>query len=1007
MAIFSAIGAAVAGAFLTAGTLAFTVVSSIVAVGASMVVSRLVNGGTGGAGAQAPNQGTRIQLPPATTNKVPVLYGKAFVNPIIIDAYISDENEKMTYAMILAETVNVTGTTYRLDNIYWNDLRLEFDGGTTVKRGKKRANAAYDEPEDHTDENYKDLITFHVYRWDAQTQTVVPVAGRTGDSTAYANTTAYAQCPIINADQWANAADYKMQGFIFAIMTMKYSSDKGLTGLANMTFEMSNNAGNPAVALIDYMTSERYGGAVNPTEINYDSFVAWANYCDESVPWQPIDYQAGDPIPNRPRYRINGLVNTNNDVKQNIDSLLLNAGAWMSYDVTQGQWRVIIKKAESPAWYFGGDEIISGITLSSSSLTDLFNEGEAQYFDGKNKDQQSYAKIYLRDTAPHLLNYNEPANQVNLTLEFCNDNIQAERILNMELEQSRDDLVVSFSTTHYGLQVQAGDVIGVRSGVPCVYGWDDVNTYSTGYKPFRVVRVKEVETDEGGLGAEITALEYNEQVYDDRNISEFYPRENIGIINTNGSGSLPPPGIEIDGDKTDPNGSVPKAVIRVTTPSTGGPFTAVEIFAAEGDDFAGLGADAYFRGQIVGTQLTATNFPQTNIGQQLWLDAGSNAGYSSELFAVGIQDETKITGYLEGNGGNGTYAVNNSQTLSVRAFYSTVNRAKFTGTIQGDTLTVNSIAFGTGNITGISLVTEECVIEGYLVAGNGSNGATTSQSLLEVKSIITGTVRVGQTIIGRVSQTSTAVVAKNTRIQSQVSGTAGGVGTYIVTNQAGTAQSIGSNASRILMTADALIPGTTITAQLTGTTGRTGTYRLSKNYSGTLTNIPLTMKFPYPIDKNYSKVEELRPVNGETIPRNEQREVIITGLPANNTDKKYFLRARTVTTNAAGANVYGPFSDLGEVDLEVPAFFWDPDNNKLKEQVLNIKQAMLKLDFGKFVLPNNGYWVMKTMTNIDFGSLDVIPAYKLDLGYTSVVENEVDIDVDFESFVWQEDPTTP
>jgi hypothetical protein len=166
----------------------------------------------------------------------------------------------------------------------------------------------------------------------------------------------------------------------------------------------------------------------------------------------------------------------------------------------------------------------------------------------------------------------------------------------------------------------------------------------------------------------------------------------------------------------------------------------------------------------------------------------------------------------------------------------------------------------------------------------------------------------------------------------------------------------------------------------------------------------MTMKYPYPELTAYQKVQEIRPVDSNVISRNEQREVAITGLTANATNKKYFLRARTFTTNSAGANVFGPFSELGEVDLEAPTFFWDPDNSKLKEQVLNMKQAILKLDFGKIVLPNNGYWVMKTMTSIDFGDLESPSPAQLDLGLTSVVENEVDIDVDFESFVWQDDP---
>lgn len=986
MAVFTAIGAAVAGAFgLAAGTIAFTVVSTIVAVGSSMIVSRLINGspdrGAGADGAAAANQGTRIQLPPGTSNRVPVLYGKAFVNPIITDAYISDDNKKMTYVLALSETVNLAAASYRIDNIYWNDLRLEFDGTTTVKRGKKRVGTD-SVAEDYTDDNYKDLITFHVYRWDPVTQTVVPVSGRAGDSAAYANAVAYASSPLASVlPAGVTISDYDMQGFVFAIMTMAYNSDKGLTGLGTMTFEMSNNATNPAVALIDYMTSERYGGAVDPTEIDYASFMTWADYADTTAPWTPID---GGATQYSPRYRINGLVDTSKSVKQNIDSILLNAGAWMAYDVQKGQWRVIVKKAEaSPAWLFSDDNIVSGITLSSSSLTDLYNIGEIEFYDSKSKDQRAYRKIYLRDENPALLNYNEPDNILNMQLEFCNENIQAERILNMELEQSRDDLVVQFSTSHYGLQVQAGDVIGVSTGV---YGWTG-ESFPQG-KFFRVVRIKEIETDEGALGAEITALEYNAQVYDDKNISEFYPRENIGIFDSNNNTALPPPTLEVIGRNN--NASTPNVTIRVTAPAGTqvGQMTGIEIFAAEGDDFSGQGADAVFRAQVVGSTLTASGFPPTDIAQQLWLNINGQSGYSSELYAVGLAADTKITAYGTGNGGNGTYSVNNAQTLSVRNFRSTVNRAKFTGTINGDVLTVNTVTFGSGNIGGISLVNEECVFEGYIA------GTT-----LTVTTVIKGTLAVNQTLQGQTTTGTIANILAGTKIIALGTGT-GGTGNYTIN----TAQTIGSVNDKLLITGDRLLPNTTILAQLTGATGAAGTYKLNKIQTTAVSNLPMTMKYPYPQLTAYQKVQEIRPVDSNVISRNEQREVAITGLTANATNKKYFLRARTFTTNSAGANVYGPFSELGEVDLEAPTFFWDPDNSKLKEQVLNMKQAILKLDFGKVVLPNNGYWVMKTMTSIDFGDLESPSPYQLDLGLTSVVENEVDIDVDFESFVWQTDP---
>jgi len=312
MAVFTAIGAAVAGAFgLAAGTLAFAVVSAVVATGAAMLTSRILNptpkgGDAGAGGGAAAQQGTRIQLPPGTSNKVPVLYGRAFCNPIIIDAHISTSDgttqDTMTHIMALTETSNWTNATYTVNDIYWNDLRLTFSGNA-AQSGKKRVDAAYNEPEDFTDDNFKDRVWFGVWRWDPATQSVVTIFGSEPPST------------FVPDGNWT--AQQKLEGFVFAAMRMRYDQEKGFTGLPTMTFDITNSISNPAYVLLDYMTSSRFGAAIPHAEIDINSLVSWAAYCDENAPWTPID---GGATQYKPRYRINGLVNTNNDTKQNIDS---------------------------------------------------------------------------------------------------------------------------------------------------------------------------------------------------------------------------------------------------------------------------------------------------------------------------------------------------------------------------------------------------------------------------------------------------------------------------------------------------------------------------------------------------------------------------------------------------------------------------------------------------------------------------------------------------------------
>ena len=86
MPAFTAVGAYVAGTLLGLAGTAAVVVGSIVAVGAAYVTSRVINGNPNKGANAAQNQGGRIQVPPATNNKIPVVYGNAYVNGIITDA---------------------------------------------------------------------------------------------------------------------------------------------------------------------------------------------------------------------------------------------------------------------------------------------------------------------------------------------------------------------------------------------------------------------------------------------------------------------------------------------------------------------------------------------------------------------------------------------------------------------------------------------------------------------------------------------------------------------------------------------------------------------------------------------------------------------------------------------------------------------------------------------------------------------------------------------------------
>jgi hypothetical protein len=68
-------------------------VTSVVAVGLAVATSKLINGSGRQGGGTAQDPGVRVQLPPATNNKVPVVYGSAFQKGTVTDARISNSNK--------------------------------------------------------------------------------------------------------------------------------------------------------------------------------------------------------------------------------------------------------------------------------------------------------------------------------------------------------------------------------------------------------------------------------------------------------------------------------------------------------------------------------------------------------------------------------------------------------------------------------------------------------------------------------------------------------------------------------------------------------------------------------------------------------------------------------------------------------------------------------------------------------------------------------------------------
>ena len=81
--------------------------------------------------AAQPNPGNRQQVPPAGDNKLPVVYGSAYVGGIITDMSITENNQNIYWVMALSEVTNTetggTPDTITFGNVYWGGKKCVFN----------------------------------------------------------------------------------------------------------------------------------------------------------------------------------------------------------------------------------------------------------------------------------------------------------------------------------------------------------------------------------------------------------------------------------------------------------------------------------------------------------------------------------------------------------------------------------------------------------------------------------------------------------------------------------------------------------------------------------------------------------------------------------------------------------------------------------------------------------------------------------------------------------------
>jgi hypothetical protein len=516
---------------------AFTLAQTAAAFAINFAVSQIVTRVFADNPERQQDMGVRQQVPPSAVNAIPIVYGNAYMGGTFVDAVLTTDQKTMYYVMAISSISPDGQFTFDTTDMYYGDRKIAFDGTDLTKVVSLTDEAG------NVDTKISGNLFINLYRSDAA-GTITPLNGAAAPSTVMGGS------DIAVAQRWTGTR--QMNGLGFAIVKLIYNRDAGTTQLSPITFKVAHTLRGTGVAKpgdvwYDYITNTIYGGAVNPTFVDSTSRTTLNAYSDALITFT----NSGGSPSTQPRYRINGVLDAGESVLSNIDRIMSACDSWMAYNAALGQWAVVINKPETAEFAFTDNNIIGDIRVSATDITSSINQVEARFPFKENRDQANFINI---QTPTGLLYPNEPVNKYSITYDLVNDSVQASYLANRLLEQAREDLIVSFNTTYFGIQVDAGDVVSVTNSD---YGWNA--------QLFRVMKVNEASLADGSLGARLELSEYNAQVYDDQTINQFAPVPNSGLPSVNFFSALSTPVVINASPSTTPA----TFGVRVVVPTTG------------------------------------------------------------------------------------------------------------------------------------------------------------------------------------------------------------------------------------------------------------------------------------------------------------------------------------------------------------------------------------------------------------------------------------------------------
>jgi len=359
---------------------------------------------------------------------------------------------------------------------------------------------------------------------------VVNISFYKGDQTA-------ADSALVSASNSKWTADHKLLDTAYMVLRLEHDPEKFSSGLPNIStiirgkkvLDPSNNSTawsqNPALCIYDYLRDTKYGLSETVANILTSSVTTAKGVCDEA-----ITLSAGG---TQPRYTIDGVVDTSNSIKANIETMIGSMAGRLVY--SGGKFEVHAGEYIAPSITVDESQVIGEITVQTKqSRRNAFNGVKGVFL--SEEDNYILADYPAQISSAYAVQDGDPI-YLDMALPYTSNNIRAQRLAKLALFRSRQQEAITIPCNLSALRFKIGDNISVT------------NT-RLGYsgKVFEVVGYAMDFTSGGQIVVNVDAIETAASIWDWQASDEevFLGAGEVELYN--GATAVAPTSISISGD---------------------------------------------------------------------------------------------------------------------------------------------------------------------------------------------------------------------------------------------------------------------------------------------------------------------------------------------------------------------------------------------------------------------------------------------------------------------------